>query len=184
MQVSRTNIVFIILEMKKPMILVITLLSGIGFLIINWLIGKAKLVGVTVSNFGNPLKSMFIRKDAQGSGAFWASRLGRYHEGVDLLCSKGEAVFSPMAGVILRKAYPYGNDLKYEGCVIFDAKTQTEVKLFYMICSKVGNTVKVGEQIGYCQAISEKYGSTMKNHLHIEIRQEGKLINPEAVYKL
>jgi peptidoglycan LD-endopeptidase LytH len=156
--------------MKKPIIIVAAFLSGILFLVINWL------------KFANPLKNMKIRKDSKGDGAFWASRIGRYHEGVDLVCQEGETVYSPIDGKITRKAYPYSNDRNYEGCVIFDDKTQTEVKLFYMVTNKVGQVVKQGDEIGKCQAINRKYGGGMINHLHLEIREEGVLINPEEIY--
>ena len=170
--------------MKK----VILILIGIGVsalvIIINWLYAKAKLVNADTVAFGNPLATMAIRNDVQGKGSFWQSRVGgKYHEGIDLLCKKGQAVYAPIDGVIARKAYPYANDSKYEGCVIYNSDTKTEVKFFYMICNRVGDTVKKGDAIGYCQAINEKYGSTMKNHLHIEIRVDGKLVNPESIFK-
>lgn len=170
--------------MKKKILIFGGLGLSIIIIVINWIYGKAKLVSTNESQFGNPLAFLTIRNDSQGNGGFWKSRLGgKYHEGTDLLSAKGEKVFSPISGTITRKAYPYASDKRFEGCVIYDDATKTEVKLFYMVCTKVGSKVNKGEQIGTCQAINEKYGSSMKNHLHIEIRVAGTLVNPEEIYK-
>lgn len=168
--------------MKKSIIFLIFSIIGILAIIINWLYAKATFTKTDVTGFFNPLAKMAIRNDVQGSGGFWKSRIGRYHEGVDYLCAKNEAVFAPIAGKITRKAYPYPTDLKYEGCVIVDESTKTEIKLFYMISDKIGKVVQKGEVIGKCQAINEKYGSTMKNHLHVEISVNNELINPENIF--
>ena len=157
--------------------------TGLALVLINWLYAKAKTANVAdASIFGNPLRKMTIRNDTAGNGGFWKSRIGRYHEGVDLLCEKGETVFSPISGTIERKAYPYATDKRFEGCVIKNGTT--EIKLFYMVCAKIGQKVEKGEVIGVCQAIATKYGGSMKNHLHIEIRQDNVLINPEVIYKI
>lgn len=156
-------------------------LSGLA-LIINYLFAKAKTSSNAGDSFGNPLKKMTIRKDVQGSGRFWKSRIGHYHEGIDIECSLAEPVFSPISGTITKKSYPYPTDKRFEGCTIQNGIS--EIKLFYMVCGKVGQKVSKGEQIGVCQAINIKYGSSMKNHLHIEIRQNGNLLNPETIYKL
>lgn len=149
--------------------------------ILNYIFAKG--IGNNLSKkYQNPLKKMVIRQDDLGSGNFWKSRIGHYHEGIDLECTKGETVFSPISGTIIRKAYPYATDKNFEGCVIQN-DTQ-EVKIFYVISNRVGQTVKAGEAIGICQAISTKYSSAMKNHIHVEIRENGALINPETVYQI
>ncbi len=132
--------------------------------------------------YQNPLKKMVIRQDSSGSGNFWKSRLGHYHEGIDLECVQGETVFSPITGKIIRKAYPYSTDKRFEGCVI--ENETSEVKIFYMVCNRVGQEVKAGEPIGVTQAINTKYSAAMKNHIHLEIRENGILQNPEVVYQI
>jgi len=169
--------------MKTNTWIVVGIFSGLALVFLNWLYAKAKTANVSDAKiFGFPLRKMIIRNDTAGSGNFWKSRIGRYHEGIDLLCEKGETVFAPISGMIERKAYPYGSDKRFEGCVIKNATT--EIKLFYMVCSKVGQNVEKGDIIGVCQAISTKYGEGMKNHLHIEIRQDNVLINPETIYNI
>lgn len=157
--------------------------SGLTLVLINWIYAKAKTVNVADTKlFGFPLRKMIIRNDTAGSGNFWQSRIGRYHEGIDVLCEKGETVYAPISGTIERKVYPYQTDKRFEGCLIKNGAI--EIKLFYMVCSKIGQNVEKGEVIGVCQAIATKYGVGMKNHLHIEIRQDNVLINPELIYKI
>jgi murein DD-endopeptidase MepM/ murein hydrolase activator NlpD len=163
----------------------------IGFLIIilalilNWIYAKMSVVKAEIKLFGKPLQKLIIRVDAKGNGGFWKSRIGRYHEGVDFICVKNETVYSPIDGKIIRIAYPYANDKRYEGCVIRNDATGLEVKLFYMKLSKaVGSEVRIGDKIGVCQDVAAKYGGGMKPHLHIEIRKDNQLINPETVFNV
>ncbi len=169
--------------MKTTTWIGVGIFSGLALVFLNWIYAKAKTVSIVdAKKIGSPLGRMIIRNDKAGNGNFWKSRMGYYHEGIDVLCEKGETVYAPISGTIERKAYPYANDKRFEGCVIKNATT--EIKLFYMICSKVGQNVEKGEVIGICQAISTKYEGGMKNHLHIEIRQDNILINPETVYNI
>ena len=168
---------------KKTLIWIVSIL-GIGT-ILNYIFAKGTGIiwnAESSKNYLKPLRKMVIRQDSLGSGNFWKSRIGHYHEGIDLECSLGETVYAPISGKIIRKAYPYPTDKRFEGCVIQN-ETQ-EVKFFYMVSNRVGQTVKAGEAIGVCQAINTKYTVSMKNHIHLEIRENGELINPETVYQI
>jgi len=134
------------------------------------------------AKLSKPVEPLEMRNDPSGQGHFGASRGRREHQGVDYLVEKGQSVFSPIHGTVTRSAQPYASDSKYQGCVI--ENDDYEVKLFYMIPTKIGNNVKAGEKIGIAQAISEKYGGSMKDHIHIEVRtQSGELLNPSDLLK-
>ena len=181
-KVSQTS--KLIHPMKKKILIWILAILLVAT-IINYIFAKGTGIiwnsGVS-KKYQSPLKKMVIRQDSMGSGNFWKSRIGHFHEGIDLECTLGETVFAPISGTIIRKAYPYPTDKRFEGCVIQN-ETQ-EVKFFYMVSNRVGQKVKAGETIGVCQAINTKYSSAMKNHIHLEIRENGELINPETVYQI
>lgn len=129
--------------------------------------------------------------DGFGSGAFGAPRgtypngTKRTHQGVDLIVEKGNYVYSPLDGIFNRVAIPYANDSKYKGFeVIGEGKHDGYTsKVFYCIpgqSMKKGVKVKAGKTIiATAQSLQEKYGSRMTDHIHIEIRKNGVLINPE-----
>lgn len=125
-------------------------------------------------------KKMLLRKDSLGSGWFAASRSGgkRKHNGMDFVCEKGEPVLSPIDGKVTRGTQVYKDDKVYRGIVI-QGSNGYEVKIFYMTMTVApGESIQKGQVIGVCQAISEKYSPKMKNHLHLELRIDGKLKNP------
>jgi len=133
------------------------------------------------------LSSMKIRVDASGNGHYGASRDGgsRGHNGVDLLVTKGQPVFAPFAGTITKQAYPYSDDRKYTG-VHLTRPDGLKIKVFYMLPKPgiIGKSVSAGEEIGRAQAISEKYGAPMKDHVHVEVWNNGTLENPEEFFNL
>lgn len=122
-----------------------------------------------------------LRSDPAGHGGFQASRGGRKHAGVDLLVRPGQKVYAPIDGQT-RRAIPYRDDTRYQGIAIKGTgKYQgLEVKIFYMLPDLSRSHVQKGSVIGKGQAISRKYSSTMKDHLHIEIRINGQLIDPTS----
>lgn len=133
------------------------------------------------------LPVMKIRKDAAGDGNFGASRSGgtRKHKGIDLIVTKGDNVYAPFAGTITKKAYPYASDTKFTGLHLTRADG-LKMKVFYMIpkAGIIGKRVNAGDVIGTAQAISEKYGPPMKDHLHVEIWINGIAENPKTFFNL
>lgn len=127
----------------------------------------------------NPiLKRMKIRVDSMGDGRFGSSRGGRSHNGIDLICTPGENVFSPIDGKVLRISNAYSDDSHYLNIVL--QNSEFLVKVMY-VKPKVsaGTTVKKGDVIGVAQAINKKYGSAMTNHIHFEVWKDGKAVNPD-----
>lgn len=134
-------------------------------------------------SFSAPTKSNKIRQcDPFGCGTFLASRGTRKHEGEDYAIAPGENVHSPISGTVTRIAYPYASDLSYKGIEI--KNEEMTVKIFYMLATvAIGKTVKAGDVIGMAQNISAKYGTSMVNHIHVEIRNKaGKLIQPSTLF--
>lgn len=124
-----------------------------------------------------------IRNDAAGEGRFGSSREGgkRRHKGVDIECVKGETVYSPITGVLVKIGRAYPKDPKYFALTIVGSEEYSglTVKLLYVShidSHHVNNKIVKGTPIGICQAISEKYGAPMKDHVHVEC-----LVNQEHV---
>lgn len=111
-----------------------------------------------------------IRVDKLGDGHFGSSRSGgsRDHNGIDLVVTPGETIYSPIAGTVARYADPYG-DGRYSGVVV--QNEQYLVKLFYMLPNQVkpGQQVARGQALGVAQKISTKYGAGMVDHVHVEV---------------
>lgn len=94
--------------------------------------------------------------DAWGDGDFGASRGGRSHKGVDYLASPGERGGSPCDGVIRRIGRCYGDTDEYK--LVEITTDGALVRLFYMDPNlALGDTVQIGDTIGYAQDISKRY---------------------------
>jgi len=123
-------------------------------------------------------------KDGFGSGAYLSSRDGsnRAHQGVDIVATPGQAIYSPITGKVTRITYPYANDLTYTGLEIIN--DDYKVKIFYIAPTlAIGSQVSAGQKIAVAQNISGKYGSTMINHVHIEVRDNtGEILNPTKLF--
>lgn len=131
--------------------------------------------------FATPTKSGIKRiKDAMGYGHFGAPRGNRLHMGIDFITIPGEAILSPVSGKVT--ALPYAaSDLVHRGVEIVTGNQ--EHQLFYIKpIVKVGQTVTKGQIIGYADDIRKKYGSAMTNHVHHEVKENGKFINPTNMY--
>jgi hypothetical protein len=120
--------------------------------------------------------------DKFGSGKFGAQRrksTGEVytHQGIDILTYSGQAIKAPFDLQFIRVADPYPNDKTLKGGIWKSGNL--ELKIFYMIPNTNQKTFKKGEIIGYAQNLNDKYGEGIGNHIHLEIRENGNLINPE-----
>ena len=127
---------------------------------------------------------MVVRVDGGGDGHYGSGRIGHIHQGTDVVCRPGQNVYAPFSGIVTRRAIPYSDDLRWQGLVIESDALSYECKLFYCTPAAgiVGSSIERGQLIGYCQAISQKYSSGVTDHLHIEIRQNGTVKNPETLF--
>ena len=126
------------------------------------------------------------QRDAFGSGQFGAHRTGHRHgsthEGLDIVASAHSTVFSPIDGVLVREARPYGAASPFAGVVIqgTGAWQDYEVKMFYVSGYRSG-TVSAGETIGVVQDLEWRYPG-ITNHIHVEVRKGGTLLSPADLY--
>lgn len=115
-----------------------------------------------------------LRSDSEGDGSYCAPRGTRLHKGKDYEAIRGQSVFAPIDGKIERFARPYADDINYSGLVI--QGKHARIKMYYLTpVVEVGSFVKASAVVGFAQDISEKYGSDMTPHIHLEFET----INPE-----
>lgn len=110
-----------------------------------------------------------IRCDTEGQGYYGASRGNRKHKGIDFECVVGQPVLSPIAGKIVRVAYPYSDTKEYSGVLIENGSVAIKIFYFTPFKKKIGCYVRASEKIGTAQDISKRYSNKMKPHLHLQI---------------
>ncbi|XP_078347438.1 leukocyte cell-derived chemotaxin-2-like [Oculina patagonica] len=135
--------------------------------------------------FGNPTNQ--IRGcDNYGCGYYGAPREGGTHWGIDIVCTAGLWVRSPIPAEVVREAKPYafGHDnynkpfntgVLLEGTGDWDGY---EVALFY-VSKEVdsGEEVDAGEFVGY--SIDRTVGNPgMTQHVHLQLYKNGYIVNP------
>ena len=122
--------------------------------------------------------------DPYGCGYFGASRDNgtRLHNGVDIDASPGTLVLSPIDGFVSRvdvRPYPNENyrgieitgEGRFAGLVVIIMYMQPNVAL--------GTVVRRGQVLGTTQNITARYGPSMRNHLHVEVRDgSGAILDP------
>lgn len=120
--------------------------------------------------------------DPLGCGHFGAPRGNRDHEGYDITIHKGQAIQSPITGTMKRISKPYSSDLFWNGLIL---KNDTyEVILWYFSPSIAkGDFVFAGDVIGVAQDVSEKHGSAMTPHIHVQAYKNGVLVDPEPLFR-
>ncbi|SFU77029.1 Peptidase family M23 [Pustulibacterium marinum] len=134
-----------------------------------------------------PLIKRGCDTNSMGCGNYGASRNhAGDHNGQDYVVTEGQPVYAPITGTITRKAYPYADDLQWQGFVI--ENLQYYFKVFYCIpvTGIVGTKVKAGDVVAYAQDISKKHGSAMTPHIHLEAYLKTpvgvELIDPNTLY--
>lgn len=100
-------------------------------------------------------------------------RWGRLHEGVDLGAAKGTPIYAAAAGTVVRSEYysGYGNciDIDHGGGMVTRYGHQSK------LIAKKGDTVQAGQKIGEVGNTGHSFG----NHLHFEVRINGKSVDPK-----
>jgi len=117
-----------------------------------------------------PLETMEIRVDKEGSGKFATPRGWKIHQGNDLVAIPDGIVRSPVAGKLVRIAYPYGQKDPMRGLLIKGKNTIH--KLMYCVPADpdlIGKQITEGQEIAVMQNVQLKYGDGMIPHLHWEI---------------
>lgn len=152
---------------------------------IYYIAGAALLILLLMKNkaLASVTKNQKLRDcDPFGCGNFGAPRGTRKHNGIDLIVSPGQDIFSPITGKVTRIAYPYASDLSYKGLEIVNE--QYKVKIFYINPTvAIPSVVTAGQKIAEAQNIAAKYGSTMTNHVHFEVRNAlNQVIDPTNLF--
>lgn len=125
-------------------------------------------IGSMMSMFVFPVKSKVY--------SAFGRRGSRMHSGVDLSLQNGDPIATVYNGVVTKASsyYAYGN------LVIIDHGLGIETYYAHLskMHVKVGDTVATGQIIG----LGGRTGRATGNHLHFEIREDGKAYNPELVF--
>lgn len=122
----------------------------------------------------------FRQCDAQGCGHFGAGRGDHTHKGVDMACTPGTEVKSPVRGQVTKLGWPYADkpDIRY----VEVTADGYQYRMFYVDpgCA-VGDYVEQGEVIGTSQRLeSMDRGGTQ--HVHFEIKDgDGEYVDPTPV---
>ncbi len=101
--------------------------------------------------------------------------VARHHDGVDIACRSGSEVRAVLPGKIIRagRAGGYGNLI---GIAHTGDFSESRYGHLSTVLVKSGQVVRAGDLIGY----SGNTGLSTGPHLHFELFQEGRLVNPEA----
>ena len=132
-----------------------------------------------------------VRNDPTGGGYYDSPRLDpwgriRMHHAVDFLATPGQNVLAPISGKATREVIVYGNrflkanpKLKMFRGIMIVNKYGWSAKLFYMLPNKgiIGSEVNAGNIIGTAQNRAQ-FTPNMQNHVHMELRDNGKLVDP------
>ena len=124
-----------------------------------------------------PFSTLSIRNDSYGKGYFGASRNGgRFHEGVDFLAPIGTPVLAAKSGRVLVSAQgkSYG---KYLELLHPDGLTTYYAHLSALGIEK-GSWVDQGSIIGKSGNTGNANYPQVKPHLHFEIHDHQKCLNP------
>jgi murein DD-endopeptidase MepM/ murein hydrolase activator NlpD len=120
-----------------------------------------------------------LRNDAMGKGHYNAPRShAGNHKGVDLVSAPFENVKLNVPGVVKYIGYAYDNDKRFNSYHITLAHGLVLKLLYVKPLYKVGDTIKAGATIATAQNIAAKHGGGMLNHLHVELLENGKNIDP------
>jgi murein DD-endopeptidase MepM/ murein hydrolase activator NlpD len=103
-------------------------------------------------------------------------RSGRMHSGTDIKMEKGDTVFAVFHGMVSRARSYYG----YGNMVVLDHGGTLETSYAHLssFLVKPGEHVRKGQPIG----LAGNTGRATTNHLHFEIRDGNKPVDPELVF--
>ena len=129
---------------------------------------------------GERLTTTFLRPVDGGrvTGQFGEQRSGRRHGGVDFAVPVGTPVRAPAAGTIASA----GARGDYGNLITIDFGGGTEARLAHLSRFAVapGDIVEAGQVIGYSGGArgAPGAGNSTGPHLHYEVRQQGRTVNP------
>jgi murein DD-endopeptidase MepM/ murein hydrolase activator NlpD len=139
----------------------------------------------------SPVHNPRVRTDSEGKGWFGASRgRNREHRGVDLEAVAGTLVRSPVNGVVTEdNADAYKNptpvQAEFKAIKILGDDGRLYVLRYVKprdvndnVLTQKRKRVTAGEAVGSVQNIAKAYSDAMTNHIHVEVWEDGKHIDP------
>jgi LysM repeat protein len=137
------------------------------------------------NGFVNPTGGA-IRNDSGGEGHYHASRRRAngpgLHHGLDILSTAGQAVRAPISGT-LRQVNP--NNV-HSGFEIVSSDGRTAVRVFYAAPNRslIGQQVSAGDVVATAQDLQMRgqYSANVRDHVHVEIRTNGNLVDPAPFF--
>jgi murein DD-endopeptidase MepM/ murein hydrolase activator NlpD len=138
------------------------------------------------ADFANPTGKSPRGEDAYGSGAFGAVRTGHMHAGVDYVSEAGQQVFAPIAGFVTRVGYAYKDDHNFRYVEITNRLTGYTARVMYVGPEvQVGQTLALGQPIGYAQTLQRRYPRGITDHVHVEVaRLNGRTVDAARLIPL
>ena len=103
-------------------------------------------------------------------------RSGRMHSGTDIKMAKGDTIYASFWGIVSRASSYYG----YGNMVVLEHANNIETYYAHLsaFLVKKGDTIKYKQPIG----LAGRTGRATTDHLHFEIRENGKPYDPELVF--
>lgn len=167
-------------KQKHTLVIILVLLLSIPITFISFMKIKFNKIGEKIRGC-----------DAQGCGYFGASRGSKTHQGIDLIYERWTEILAPFKLKILRFGKPYADVSRSQFDLVeftgFGVWSFFKFKLMYVDAVKywdVGKIIEKGSFFCNSQDIAGYYGGGMTNHVHLECRFMGKLINPTKLIKL
>lgn len=128
------------------------------------------------SGYGRPLKNLYVTSSYGNRRDPFHGEI-RFHSGIDFRCKPGTPVYSVKPGKVIYSGFS-GN---YGKLVIIkhDTKYSSYYGHLHRSNVKINQLVKKGQVIGF----SGNTGRSTGPHLHFEIRQNGRPVNPKYYLK-
>lgn len=121
---------------------------------------------------------LLVRNDRYGKGYFGASRNGsRLHEGIDLAAPIGSAVMASKSGRVA-VARDDGNGYGNYVVLLHPDGLSTRYAHLQKLCVREGEWLAQGQLVGQCGKTGNASIRNMMPHLHFEIRDGRKALNP------
>jgi murein DD-endopeptidase MepM/ murein hydrolase activator NlpD len=143
---------------------------------------KADVADQQKRTWVNPTGGAVRGCDKQGCGNFGAPRGDRTHAGADYVARTGQDVGAVTGGEVTNVGYPYGDDLSFR-YVEITAGDGYVARQFYIQPGanvQTGASVQAGQVLGTQQRLRGRYPG-IAEHVHVEIRRSGRLIDPTTL---
>lgn len=100
---------------------------------------------------------------------------GRGHKGIDIAAPYGTAIYAAAAGTVIDTGTGWNGG--YGNCIIIENDDGNVTVYAHQseLAAEYGDYVEKGQLIGYVGSTGDSTG----NHLHFEVRKDGKYYNPE-----